>query len=278
MVSPIAAPRAGLTAAWVSSGLVCGRGRHGAVGARRKARRESCVPGQVLPAPCVFAPRFRLEPCGRHTAGLSQTPRAPTASRDPLWSKGPRYWGYPGTMPARQIPQTQPCPRLGMLLGLTPNPRGAPAPHTPEAGPQQEGAAPGAPCTLQRCSPCQGCSPSHAASHVLLAPEGSTREPRAEQQLGPGARTACRGWGGHQRLSQELKNMEGKEERPRCPPVPSSWPWTQLRRGTPPLSPSGTGTRQGPGSHPRPGAGSRPHTSGGCERRCGRPVRGWEDI
>lgn len=42
---------------------------HGAVGGRRKARRESCVLGQVLPAPCVFGPRFRLEPCGDSQQG-----------------------------------------------------------------------------------------------------------------------------------------------------------------------------------------------------------------
>lgn len=49
----------------VSGERVC----HGAVGGRRKARRESCVLGQVLPAPCAFAPRFRLEPCGDSQPG-----------------------------------------------------------------------------------------------------------------------------------------------------------------------------------------------------------------
>lgn len=173
-------------------------------------------------------------------------------------------------MPARHIPQTHPpdtaLPQAGDAPWPDPKLQGGSSTTHRRLAHSKREQLPGSPCILQRCSPCQGCSPSHAASHVLSAPEGSTREPKAEQQPGPGARRACRGWGD---ARGSPRKTQGREERPRCPPVPSSWLWTQLRHGTPPPSPSGMGTRQGPVSRPRPGAGSRPHTSDGCERRCG---------
>lgn len=134
-----------------SVGLWCvtgGRCPQGAVGARRKARRESCVPGQVLPAPCAFAPRFRLEPCRRHSR----------AKPDP---KGPHgLQGFPlGTGDTQGQCQSGkvPCHGLGMLLGLIPNPRGVQR-GTPEAVPQHWGPRhPGALLTLTGLLSCLRC-------------------------------------------------------------------------------------------------------------------------
>lgn len=123
--------QAGLTTAWVSGDLICGRCHHLAVGARRKAWSESCVPGQVLLTLCIFVPRFLLGPCRRHTAGLSLN--SPHSLQKPLleqWAPGQRTT----RVNARKIPQTQPCPRLGMFLGLTSNSKGVEHPKA-EADP-----------------------------------------------------------------------------------------------------------------------------------------------
>lgn len=144
--SPV--PQAGLTTAQVPGGLGCGRSCHRDVGAWRKARRESCVPGRVLLAPCGFAPRFRLEACGRDTLGPSQTPE--TLQGSPLRQGGYLVLGtYKG-----KATQTQPCPRLGMVHGLTPKPMG-----------------------LQHCTPgptatwgsSWGCAPSSDAHLAMVA-------------------------------------------------------------------------------------------------------------
>lgn len=67
-------PHMRLTTVWVPGGPGSCRGHQGGLGARRKARRESCVPGRVLPPAPGFAPRFRLEPCGRG-AGAEPNPK-----------------------------------------------------------------------------------------------------------------------------------------------------------------------------------------------------------
>lgn len=69
-------PHMRLTTVWVPGGPGSRRGHQGGLGARRKARRESCVPGRVLPPAPGFAPRFRLEPCGRG-AGAEPNPEDP---------------------------------------------------------------------------------------------------------------------------------------------------------------------------------------------------------
>lgn len=69
-------PPCRLTTVWVPGGPSYRGGHHGGFGARRKVRRESCVPGWVLPTAPGFAPRFRLEPCGRG-AGAEPNPRDP---------------------------------------------------------------------------------------------------------------------------------------------------------------------------------------------------------
>lgn len=184
--SPV--PQAGLTTAQVPGGLGCGRSCHRDVGAWRKARRESCVPGRVLLAPCGFAPRFRLEACGRDTLGPSQTPETPQPPGITFEARGvPGIGDIQGqSHPDSALPQAWDGPRPD------PKAHGSPALHT--RAHSNVGQLLGL-CTLQRCPPCQGRYPSHAVSHTLSAPEGSTREPRAELQPGPGARTAHRVWG-----------------------------------------------------------------------------------
>lgn len=60
----------------------------------------------------------------RHT-GANPNSRDPRSLQgSPLRSGGPWYWGHPRAKPARQIAQTQPCPALEMVHGLTPKPGG----------------------------------------------------------------------------------------------------------------------------------------------------------
>lgn len=244
------------------------------VAGERRGERAASQGGCCL-LPVASSPSSAWSPAGETHAGAKPNPKGPHSLQGlPLrQGGGPWYQGQPGAKPGRQIPQTQPCPRLGMLLGRTPKPRGTPAPHT--------GARPRA-----TRSGSQGCRPSndaHLARAALLPTllltgfqhlKEAQESPELNLQPGPGAGTARRGWGD----SRDPREMKGKEERPRSLPVPSSWLWTRLRRGTPPPSPSGMRSRQGPGSHPHPGAGNRPHMSGGCGRRCGRPARGWENT
>lgn len=89
---------------------------------------ESCVPGQVLPAPCAFAPLLRLEPCRRHSRAQSEP-------------EGPH--GLQGIPPGTGDTQGQ-CHRLGMLLGLIPN---------PSTAQQKLSHSTGAPGTPEHCSP-----------------------------------------------------------------------------------------------------------------------------
>lgn len=127
-----AMPQAGPTPAR-GSGVSQREGRcpQGAAGAWRKARRESCVPGQALPAPCAFVPRLRLEPCRRN----SRAQPHPTGSRDRPWVLG-------------TLGGSASSPATDWLLNLIPNPRGLQH-STPETVPQRWGPRhPGALLTL----------------------------------------------------------------------------------------------------------------------------------
>lgn len=206
----------------------------------------------VLPAAPSLDSRFRLEPC-RRDAGAEPSPNGVQGH---LWGinggRGPKTGGTLDRAGQAHLP----APGWGA-------PSAAPSP-----APAQHRAALH---TLLCCPPLHGRSAPHAESPVPSAPKGSMRVPRNGQRSCPQAGIVPQQLGGCQGHSQHPMKRTS-----RVPLVPSSWQWTQPRHGIPPLSPSGTGTRQHPGPHPHPGTVSRPHTSGECERRCGQPVRGQE--
>lgn len=108
-------PHMRLTTVWVPGGPGYRRGHQGGLGARRKARRESCVPGRVLPPAPGFAPRFRLEPCGRG-AGAEPNPKDPPRGQSQLGKSPPAH----RTAPAHPPWQGRSPPRAAARTPSTP--------------------------------------------------------------------------------------------------------------------------------------------------------------
>lgn len=116
-------PHMRLTTVWVPGGPGSRRGHQGGFGARRKARRESCVPGRVLPPAPGFVPRFRLEPCGRG-AGAEPNPENPPQGN-------PQGQSQPGKSP----PAHRTAPAHPPWQGRSPPRAAARTPSTPGRSP-----------------------------------------------------------------------------------------------------------------------------------------------